>query len=212
MPAGIEVLTSLTLLRKLAAPGDRDDAWRTFYERYRPLISAWCVRSGLYYHDAEEVGAAVLAKMVRVLRTTFVYDQAGGFRKYLRTVVANEARSLWRQRYRRPGDRGTGNPEMGRRLAELCAPDDVAALVDELDQTLERDLRRARRVMARVRRRVAPRTWHAYWRTAMCREAAAGVARDLGMTVGAVYEAKNRVGEMLRAEGRVEPSVASGRR
>jgi RNA polymerase sigma-70 factor (ECF subfamily) len=210
MPAGNEVLTSLTLLRDLASPENRDAAWRTFHERYWPLIAGWCFRSGLRYHDAEEVSAAVLAKMFRVLRTSFEYDRAGGFRKYLRAAVANEARTLWRQRARRPGDRASGHPEADRRLAALCTPDPVDELVEELDQTLAQDMRRARRVMARVRRRVAPRTWQAYWRTAMRREPAAGVAQSLGMTVGAVYEAKNRVGEMLRAEGRAEGPAAEG--
>ena len=45
-----------------------------------------------------------------------------------------------------------------------------------------------------------PRTWQAFWRTAVDNLPAREVAGELGMTVGAVYMAKSRVLARIRQE------------
>jgi hypothetical protein len=52
------VSTSPTLLREIWASDNHDEAWRTFLERYLPLIQKWCRRAGLNATDADEVSAA----------------------------------------------------------------------------------------------------------------------------------------------------------
>src|SRR5262249_48850082 len=178
----------------------QEAAWRTFRERYRPLILSWCQRWGLKRMDAEDICAAVLSRLVRVMRD-FVYDPDHRFRGWLKTVVDNEVRGYWRLRARRPGDEGSGDAAMYRRLEEVVAPDAGESLGHELDETLERDLRLARQLATRVKNRVKSHTWQAFWRTAIDRVAADDVARELHITVAAVYMAKRRVGQMLRAEG-----------
>jgi RNA polymerase sigma-70 factor (ECF subfamily) len=202
MTDGTAALTSPSLLRDL---GDQDHPgwearWRTFLGRYQPLIYGWSRRTGLGHDDAEEVTAAVLSKLVTALRD-FVYDPSHRFRGWLKTLVENEVRSLYRQRGRRPGDRGSGHPAAHRRLAELQATDSIDELVEQLDGTLARDLRDAEEVTRRVQARVEPNTWQAFWLTAVGEESGRDVAGRLGMTVAAVYQATWRVGQMLRAEG-----------
>jgi RNA polymerase sigma-70 factor (ECF subfamily) len=194
------IATSQTLLRQIWAPENHDEAWRTFLERYLPLIRNWCRRAGLGRDDADEVSAAVLAKLVQALRT-FVYDPGHRFRSWLKTVVENQVRDFRRQCVRRRGDRASGHPDIHRALEQIEAPGAVEDLVDSLDQRLEHDLRLAQRVTALVRERVRPETWTAFWRTAIEKEAAPEVARSLGLSVGAVYMAKQRVARMLREEG-----------
>jgi RNA polymerase sigma factor (sigma-70 family) len=193
------VLTSPTLLRDLGDPDHREAAWRTFLQRYQPLIYRWSRRAGLSHDDAEDISAAVLAKLVTALRD-FVYNPARHFRGWLKTLVENEVRSLYRQRARRPGDRGSGHPLVHRRLAELPTPDAIDELVEQLDDRLARDLRHAEEVTRRVRARVEPSTWQAFWLTAIGKESGRDIADRLGLTVAAVYMAKRRVGQMLRAE------------
>jgi RNA polymerase sigma-70 factor (ECF subfamily) len=193
------VLTSPTLLRDLGNPDHREAAWRTFLQRYQPLIYHWSRRTGLSHDDAEDISAAVLSKLVTALRD-FVYDPARRFRGWLKTLVENEVRSLYRQWARRPGDRGCGHPLVHRRLAELPTPDAIAEVVEQLDDTLARDLRRAEEVTRRVRARVEPHTWQAFWLTAIGKESGRDAADRLGLTVAAVHMAKRRVGQMLRAE------------
>src|SRR5262245_64439447 len=89
MTDGSTVLTSPTLLRELGDPDHRDVAWRTFLQRYQPLIYRWSRRKGLNHDDAEEVRDRVLSKLVTALRD-FDYDPARRFRGWLKTVVENE--------------------------------------------------------------------------------------------------------------------------
>jgi RNA polymerase sigma-70 factor (ECF subfamily) len=211
MASGDGVLTSPTLLRELRDPGQRERAWRTFLERYRPLIANWCFRAGLGRDDADEVSAAVLAKLVTVM-STFEYDPARRFRCWLRTVVQNEVHALWRQRARRRGDWGSGDPHIHSELEKVEAPGCMEDLVQALDETLERDLRHADQAIERVTKRVAGHTWRAYWLTAIEDEPAGEVARKLGMKVAAVYVAKKRVGRMLREEGlRLQAQAGHGK-
>ena len=51
-------LTSPTLLGALWDPNN-EAAWRTFLQRYQPLIGNWCRRRGLQGQDAEDVSATV---------------------------------------------------------------------------------------------------------------------------------------------------------
>jgi RNA polymerase sigma-70 factor (ECF subfamily) len=203
------VLTSPTLLAGLGDPNRREEAWRIFLERYRPLISGWCRRLGLNAADAEDVTGAVLAKLVLAL-PTFVYDPGLRFRAWLWTVVDHEACDLWRWQARHPADRGVGDCRSRRNLEESEAASAVDDLVRELDETLERDLRLARQIAASVRKRVEPATWQAFWQTAMENRTPRDVAARLGMNVSAVYMAKSRVARMLRDEGARLRSADSG--
>src|SRR5262249_58986846 len=121
MTDGNAVLTSPTLLRDLGDPIHREAAWRTFLQRYQPLIYGWSRRTGLNHDDAEDISAAVRAKLVTALRD-FVYDPAHRFRGWLKTLVENEVRGLYRQPARRPADRGSGHPPAPPPLAPPHAP------------------------------------------------------------------------------------------
>ena len=107
----------------------------------------------------------------------------------------------------RSGDRGSGHPHVHRLLAELQTPDAIDDLVEQLDDTLARDLCVAEEVTRRVQARVEPNTWQAFWLTAVGKESGRDVADRLGMTVAAVHMAKRRVGQMLRAEAERLPAT-----
>jgi RNA polymerase sigma-70 factor (ECF subfamily) len=74
-------------------------------------------------------------------------------------------------------------------------------LLQQLDNNLTDELRQAEEITRDVRARVEPRTWEAFWLTAIEKASGRDVAAKLGMTLGAVYTAKRRVGQMLRSEG-----------
>jgi RNA polymerase sigma-70 factor, ECF subfamily len=200
MPSVEEMETSLTLLRGLREPSQREQAWRTFLERYRPLIVRWCHRAQLTHDDAEEVSSAILARLVTTM-VTFVYDPTRRFRSWLQTVVMNEVRTLWRQRRIRPYDLGSGNPDLHDQLEEVESPPCMDELEKELDETLGEDLKLAHEVAARVRKRLKEHTWQAYWQTVMEGEKADTVAQRLGISLAVVYQARKRVSQMLREEG-----------
>jgi RNA polymerase sigma-70 factor (ECF subfamily) len=208
MPRSDGPSTHASLLRTLRA--DSEEAWRKFLAVYQPLIYRWCRRGGLQHADAEEVSAAVLAKLARAMKR-FEYDPDRRFRSWLRSVVANAMRDCWREKRRHPGAAGAGDTGVQDRLAQVEDDSAVVELVRALDERLEGEWRLAEQVSAAVRARVAPHTWQAYWLTAIEGQAAADVAARLGMTVAAVYVAKNRVGKMLLAAGSsLRPATPDG--
>jgi RNA polymerase sigma-70 factor (ECF subfamily) len=211
MADDLGISTSPTLLRELANPATREAAWRTFLERYQPLIQRWARSRGLNHEEADDISAVVLAKLVEVM-ASFHYDPTKRFRSWLRTVVDNEVCSFWRQAARRPCAQGSGDPAVQQFLEQIPSREDLDALVETLDEAVQNDLRLAREIEMRVRKRVQERTWQAFWLTAMENQPAKAVAQQLGMTVAAVYMAKHRVDRLLRTEGARLRGRADGRK
>lgn len=182
--------TPVTLLERLRRPGDRD-AWDRFVALYTPLIFSWGRRVGLREEDATDLVQEVFVILVQTL-PKFDYDQHQSFRGWLRTVTLNK----WRDgRKRDSGKRSDQLPDDPRELAKLAVTDDVEAFWEtEYRQHLARN---ALRVMQAD---FQTATWRAFWEHAVCERTAPDVAAELGMTVGAVYAAKIRVLDRLRAE------------
>ena len=65
-------------------------AWVEFDRRYGPLVLAYCRASGWQQADAEDVRQLVMTKLAGRLRTFEYEPEAGGFRRYLRTVIRGE--------------------------------------------------------------------------------------------------------------------------
>lgn len=185
--------TSRTLLMRLRQPDDAA-AWSEFVERYGPRILAWCRRFHLQESDVSDATQEVLVKLVRALRT-FDYDRSrGSFRGWLKTVTENTVRDLvgqWRRAILARGDTATRS-----QLAEV----EDAAAVRELTESLDREyqLELLAEAERRVRARVKPNTWQAYWLTSIDGRSPADAAAELSMPVSEIYVAKSRVLKMLR--------------
>src|SRR5262249_2343782 len=133
------------------------------------------------------------------------------FRAWLRVVVVNEVRSFWRSQARRPGDRGSGDPAVHQALQEWPDPGAAEGLAGGLDGGLRRDLGLARGGPAGGRGGGGGGggAWDALGGGAVGGLPGGDGAARLGLSVGAVYEAKRRVGRMLRREGeRLQQSPA----
>jgi RNA polymerase sigma-70 factor (ECF subfamily) len=193
-------MTSPTLLALVGSNPQNNDAWRVFLARYHPLIRTWCLRAGLQDQDAEEVSAAVVVKLFQEM-PKFVYNPERRFRGWLKTMVDNQLRDFWRRVDRHPADWGSGDSGVHRLLEEQAAP-----ATEDLVEQMAADLEAAQAVIRAVRQRVSTTTWEAFQRTALGQEPAAAVARDLGLKVGTVYEAKHRVSQLLRKEGQKQSS------
>jgi RNA polymerase sigma-70 factor (ECF subfamily) len=199
--SGDALSTSATLLHRLRNLRD-EAAWRTFLQRYTPLIENWSRRQDLRAADREEIRDRVLARLASAL-PTFEYDPGQSFRAWLCTVVRNVVRDYWAELERRPGARGQGGSEVRGWLEQQ------ADLAEELGSSVNQDLQMAEQAVTRVQARVAPHTWQCFWLTAVEGKSAAEVAAELKLTLVAVYQNKNRVGKMLRAEGAalLEPAL-----
>jgi RNA polymerase sigma-70 factor (ECF subfamily) len=178
--------THASLLIRLKDSADQQ-AWKEFHERYAPMIRGWCRH--WFPRELDDMVQEVLTRLVSSLKN-FEYEPGKGrFRGYLKTVTHRLMADLKARPARTPvfGDEELLNEiEAGGDLEER-----LAAMFDLelLDQAKER-----------VRGRVEERTWSAYVETAERWRKPAEVARELGMKVGAVFQAKYSVITQLRRE------------
>ncbi|HBE67205.1 MAG TPA: hypothetical protein DDW52_03555 [Planctomycetaceae bacterium] len=170
------------------------DAWHDFVELYEPFIYRQAVASGLQPADAGEVVQGVLLAVSQAI---------GGFtpdagRARFRTWLYAVGRNICLQ-------------QLGRLRRNQTQPLPEALDIDDsaVDRVMQLDLRRRafRWAADRVRGSFTDRTWHAFWRSSVDHVAVADVARELDMSVGAVYIARSRVMERLRQEvQQIDPS------
>jgi RNA polymerase sigma-70 factor (ECF subfamily) len=185
-PSPDSTRTDSGLLDGVKDPANHE-AWERFIARYGPMIRGWCRH--WFPHETDDKAHEVLAALVfRMI--TFEYDRSKGrFRGWLKTVTHNLMAELKRDQW--PQADGDGESP----LDSLEAREDLAARL-----AAEFDLDLLEQAKDQVRDRVQTHTWAAYLATAEEGQEPVEVARQLGMKVGAVYQAKHSVTAMLRQE------------
>jgi RNA polymerase sigma-70 factor (ECF subfamily) len=179
--------TSASLLERLRHPAG-SEAWERFVHLYTPLIYHWGRQAGLAPPDAADLVQEVLSVLVQKL-PAFCYDPEKSFRGWLRTITLNKWRDLWRRRAHAPAEDKRGA------LAEAVVPDTTTAFEEaEYRQHL------VHRALELMQAEFHPVTWKACWEYLVVGRPAADVARELNMTVNAVYLAKSRILARLRQE------------
>ena len=179
--------TPLTLLERLRQP-NQPDAWARFVELYTPLLLRWARRRRLSDQDAADLVQEIFVLLVQKL-PEFRHDGVRTFRGWLRTLTLNK----WRENHRRrtvpaqPVDPGA--------LANLPAPENSGLFEEaEYRQYL------VHRALELMKAEFQPQTWKACWEWVVAGRPAEDVARELGITLNAVYLAKSRVLTRLRQE------------
>jgi RNA polymerase sigma-70 factor (ECF subfamily) len=185
-------LTSASLLDRLRA--DDADAWRRLVHLYSPLVFAWARRSGLPASDVDDVMQEVF-RAVALHIGQFRRDRAGdSFRGWLWTITRNKLRDHFRKHADQPV--AVGGSTMHGRLLEVPEaepPPEDASAADSPGALVHRAL-------DLIRRDFEESTWQAFWQVAVDNKPAGDVARALGLSVFAVYQAKYRVTRRLRDE------------
>jgi RNA polymerase sigma-70 factor (ECF subfamily) len=186
--------TSDTLLERLRLPTD-GEAWGELVDLYSPLIRGWLRRDILLDQEADDLVQEVLSVLVRKLPQFRREPRPGAFRRWLRGITVNCIRELARARAGQPLARGESR--FYEVLQQLEDPNSgLSRLWDQ-----EHDAHVARRLMARIRPRFEPATWAAFHRLTIDGLPAEQVARELGLSVNAVFIAKSRVLSRLRRLG-----------
>jgi RNA polymerase sigma-70 factor (ECF subfamily) len=187
--------TSLSLLARLQAQPDAD-WWRRLVDVYQPLLHGWLRGYGTAAHDADDVVQGVLGVLVRDLPEFQHPGYGGAFRGWLRGILVNRLRALWR------GGRGravaAGDSDF-RRLGDQLA-DPVSDLCRRWDE--EHDRAVLARLLHLMESEFQPKTLRAFRLVALEAARPREVAKELGMSVGAVYMAKSTVLRRLRQEAR----------
>ncbi|MGH7140434.1 MAG: RNA polymerase sigma factor [Pirellulales bacterium] len=177
--------TPASLLVRLRRPEDHE-AWARFVQLYTPLLLHWASQWGLQSADAADLVQEVFVSLVRSL-PTFEYDGRRSFRGWLHTVVRHKWIELRRGRGRLPAD------DDG--LSSAAAADHLAAL-----EQAEFNALLAHRALELIEGEFRPSTLAAFRAVVLDDRPAAEVAAELGLTVNAVYLARNRVLRRLRDE------------
>lgn len=185
--------TRPSLLLRIRDPRDRV-AWAEFVDIYGPLVYDHGRRRGLQDADAADLTQDVL-RAIAEAAGRFSYDPArGAFRSWLFTVTRRKLLDLARRR--RPGDRGTGDTDIQRRLEEEEDGNPVG--LDEWDRAFRQRL--LDWAADKIRGEFRPETWQAFWLCAVEGRPPREASATLGLSVGAVYTAKCRVLARLREE------------
>jgi RNA polymerase sigma-70 factor (ECF subfamily) len=181
-------VSSSTLLSRVQAQDPA--AWERLVSLCSPLVYQWCRQSGLQPADAADVGQEVFAAVFRKVGEFRRNRPGDGFRRWLRTIACGKVIDFFRAR--RPAETAAGGSDALRLL--LQQPADADSSGAEEEGVLYR------RALDVLHRDFAVPTWQAFWRVTVESQNPADVARDLGMTVNAVYLAKSHVLRRMRAE------------
>jgi RNA polymerase sigma-70 factor (ECF subfamily) len=174
---------------------DDPAAWERLVHLYAPLVFHWCRQRGLQDQDAADVFQEVFQAVVAHVGSFRKEREGDTFRGWLRRITQHKICDHFRGLGR--AGRGVGGNHAQALLAQLPGPPPEA---DDLppDEAGEGGL--LARGLDLIREEFEPRTWQAFWRTAIEDQAAGDVAADLGMSPGAVRVAKSRVLRRLREE------------
>jgi RNA polymerase sigma-70 factor (ECF subfamily) len=182
--------TRNTLIAKLRDPADAV-AWREFMTIYEPLVYQLARRKGLQDADARDLCQDVFRAVARAIDRWVPDPARGTFRGWLFTIARNLTINFLTRRDRHA--RGSGDTDMHEMLEEFPADGPETASFDS-----EYRRRLFRWAAEQVKGEFTPKTWQAFWRTAVECESVVTVASNLGLTPGAVYVARSRVLARLR--------------
>jgi RNA polymerase sigma-70 factor (ECF subfamily) len=184
---GSPLTTSVSLLDRLRRPANHE-AWCRFVQLYTPLLHHWACRTGWQQAEAADLVQEVFAQLLRVL-PRFQYEGQRSFRGWLHTVAVNKWNEL--RRRRQVPMRGGGPVE----ATDPQAADPAALLASEEFQRMM-----YQRALDIMRTDFPGNTWRACVAVVVEGRKAQEVARELGMTVGAIHAARFRVLARLRQE------------
>jgi RNA polymerase sigma factor (sigma-70 family) len=180
--------TRPSLLVRLRDAQD-SDAWRQFVELYAPLVYRYGRRHRLQDADAADLTQDVLRAVSVAMQRQDYRRERGTFRGWLFTLAHHKLCDLL-TRLRRQAE-GSGDSRTQKLLDQLPSPRE-----DLWNQQYEQ------RLLAWAAERARPEfteaTWQAFWLTTVEGQSAAAVARNLELSVGAVYIAKSRVQARLK--------------
>jgi RNA polymerase sigma-70 factor (ECF subfamily) len=184
-------ITHASLLLRIRDPDDHL-AWREFVGLYAPLVHAYGRHHGLQDADAADLVQEVFRRVAKA-SPQFEYDRARGtFRGWLYTVTRNE---LFKMGRARKEARGSGDTAVQGLLAQEPERDQ-----DGEDWDREYHWNLFLWAAERVKSEFRTATWQAFWRTVVEAAPIEPTAKELNLSVGAVYIARSRIIARIRQE------------
>lgn len=183
--------TRESMLLRLADPADHQ-AWCEFTEIYRPLVYRLARRRGLQDADAQDLAQGVLMSVYGTISKWEPDRKRAKFRSWLYTIAKNALIDHWRAKKPDAAQGGTTALQM------LYEHPEGPVSEEEIDRDLKREMFRF--AAREIRAEFSEDSWLAFWQTAVECQDIPAVARQLRKTIGAVYIARCRVMQRLRAK------------
>jgi RNA polymerase sigma-70 factor (ECF subfamily) len=191
--------TRASLILRLRSPEDAA-AWQEFVDIYQPLVYRLARARGLQDADAFDTTQEVLTRVAGAINRWDPDPERGSFRGWISRITRNLVIELMRSKNRLP------------------KTSDDSSIQQIIQQTPGRseesdlfDIEHERQVFAWASQKIEPhfepRTWLAFWKSAVEHQPIADVATELEISTGAVYIARSRV--MARLKQTVERYVSS---
>jgi RNA polymerase sigma factor (sigma-70 family) len=185
-------LTRASLLVQIR-DGANQAAWQEFVNLYGPVVYGFARKRGLQDADAADLMQDVLRSVSAAIGRLDYDRNQGTFRGWLFTITRNKVFNFLSARRIRP--QGSGDTTTNRLLDSHPDGRDGADAWE-----LEYQRRLASLAMERIKNEFQENTWQAFWLTAVDGQAAAEVAKQVGISPGAIYVAKSRVLARLKEE------------
>lgn len=191
--------TRVSLILRLRHPDDAA-AWQEFVEIYQPLVFRLARSRGLQEADALDMTQEVLARVAGAINRWNPDPERGSFRGWISRITRNLVIQFLRSKNRRPLTSDDSSVDQLIQAAPSPSP-----------ETELFDLEHERQVFAwaaeKVRSSFQPKSWQAFWATAVENRPADQVAQELGLSKGAVYIARSRVMARLKQKVQNHPRL-----
>lgn len=177
--------TPATLLHRLCdrpVPGD----WERFVRLFTPLLRRWAARFGVRDSSVEDLLQELFVLLIRKL-PEFRHDPNRSFRAWLWTVFRHSFLAWQKRQHVRGPD-----------LELFSDPSSPDAIIEATETEYRKYL--LNRIMQIVQTDFPPTTWHIFQEVVIEGRPGVEVARELDVTVNAVYLARSRVLARLREE------------
>lgn len=174
-----------------------EPSWERLVDLFGPMVYEICRRSGLSSEAAADVMQETFLSVSKSLATFQYRDSSDTFRGWLCRIAQRRVADFHRRRSAVVS--AVGGSEL-RDAIEAVADAATDLDSDSDNSSLTRgDMRGVvDRAAALVQAEVEPRSWSAFWMTAIEGQAATQVAKELGMQPAAVRKAKSRIARRLR--------------
>lgn len=186
----------------IAAIADRgqQDAWYQFERLYAPALLSTLRKQGFSASDADDCCQRIFAKLILAAGKFKDDGQPAAFRRWLYRVARNETITFLRQQTRHPISLSESQ------WLSQCEQNHSGSLSlnttgnPDIESSIEYEYRKQvfLETAAIVQAEINPLHWQAFYRTMIDGEPTPVVAKDLNMSVGAVYVAKGRVLKKLQ--------------
>jgi len=183
--------TSHSLIARVKDLADAG-AWSEFLGIYRPVVYRMARRRGLQDADAQDLSQQVFLAVSQAIERWEPLPGQPPFRAWLTTITRN---AITKAVTRAPRDVGTGSSSVLELLSQASV--DAETTAELLSESRREAVRWA---AAQIRPEFSETTWQLFWETAVAGKSIAEVVAKTGRSVGAVYMARFRVLERLRAK------------